>query len=303
MQGLADNSDENIWRKTDIKGTVIKILSFEHYVHAEDGKVYLCRLRGKQRMVGEVYVGDKVEFSFSGKSGNIEKVLPRRNKLTRPYVANIDLAFIVIASEPEPDFLLVDKLIVTCFDRGVKPIIVVNKSDLGENIVQSVLHDYGEHFKVYVVSALGGAGTKELIDEIKGKTVCFCGQSAVGKTTLMNSLTGLAENTGGLSKIKRGRNTTRHVESYPLLGGFIVDTCGFSLLDIEGIKAEELGLYYPEFEESRADCKFSTCTHIAEPVCGVKSALEKGLISRNRYVRYKILFEEIKNGRDKNEKN
>ncbi len=293
-----DNLDENIWRKTDIKGTVIKILSFEHYVHAEDGKVYLCRLRGKQRMVGEVYVGDKVEFSFSGKSGNIEKVLPRKNKLTRPYVANIDVAFIVIASEPEPDYLLVDKLIVTCFDRGVKPIIVVNKSDLDNVTVEKVDKEYRKYFKIYTVSALEYKGLRELVEEIKGKTVCFCGQSAVGKTTLMNALTGLDESTGGLSKIKRGRNTTRHVESYPLHGGFIVDTCGFSLLDIEGIKAEELGLYYPEFEEYRAECKFSTCTHIAEPICGVKSALSKGLIPQGRYDRYKILFDEVKNGRD-----
>ncbi|MBR7110738.1 MAG: ribosome small subunit-dependent GTPase A [Clostridia bacterium] len=263
----------------------------------------MCRLRGKQRRIGEVFVGDKVEFSFSGKSGNIEKVLPRTNCLTRPYVANVDVAFIVVASEPEPDYLLVDKLIVTCFDRGVEPIIVVNKADLCDTALQKVKNEYGEHFEIYVVSALEGSGTKEIIDKIKGKTVCFCGQSAVGKTTLMNALTGLDENTGGLSKIKRGRNTTRHVESYPLLGGFIVDTCGFSLLDIEGIKAEELGLYYPEFEDCRADCKFSTCTHIAEPVCGVKSALSKGLISQGRYDRYKILFDEIKNGRDKNEKN
>lgn len=297
------NLDENIWRKTDIKGTVTKILSFEHYVHAEDGKVYLCRLRGKQRRVGEVYVGDRVEFSISGRSGNIEKVLPRENCLTRPYVANVDVAFIVISPLPEPDYLLVDKLIVSCFDRKVRPVIVVNKSDCSKDVSNYVQENYGKHFKVHSVSALTGEGTKELICEIKNKTVCFCGQSAVGKTTLMNTLTGLDKTTGGLSKIKRGRNTTRHVESYPLFGGFIVDTCGFSLLDIEDIKAEELALYYPEFDEGRMECKFSTCTHIAEPICGVKDRVKSGEISPDRYERYKILFDEIKNGRDRNERN
>lgn len=249
-----------------------------------------------------MFVGDKVEFSFSGKSGNIEKVLPRTNCLTRPYVANVDVAFIVIAGEPEPDYLLVDKLIVSCFDRGVKPIIVVNKSDCSD-LVDEVKSNYDKHFKVYGVSALTGEGTELLIDEIKGKTVCFCGQSAVGKTTLMNALTGLDKTTGGLSKIKRGRNTTRHVESYPVFGGFIVDTCGFSLIEVENVKAEELSLYYPEFEEGRMECKFSTCTHISEPICGVKDRLEKGLISQDRYNRYKIIFDELKNGRDKNERN
>ncbi len=250
-----------------------------------------------------MYVGDRVEFTPAPKMGNIERVLPRKNSLTRPYVANLDKAFIVVAGEPEPDYLLVDKLIVSCFKGDITPIIVVNKSDISQDTIDEVNRAYGEHFKVYALSALTREGLEEIVDEVKGKTVCFCGQSAVGKTTLMNALTGLDETTGGLSKIKRGRNTTRHVESYPLFGGFIVDTCGFSLLDIEGVRPEELGLYYPEFDEGRAKCKFSTCTHTAEPVCGVKDMVENGLVSKARYDRYKILFEELKNGRDKNERN
>ncbi len=303
MRALAVSSDENIWRKTDIKGTVTKILSFEHYVYAEDGKSYLCRLRGKQRRLGEVYVGDKVEFSAGGKIGNIERVLPRLNSLTRPYVSNIDVAFIVVATEPYPDYLLVDKLIVSCFDSDIKPVIVVNKADLNSEVGEEIEKDYGEHFKIYKVSALEGVGMEELLSEVEGKTVCLCGQSAVGKTTMLNAITGLNAKTGGLSKIKRGRNTTRHIEMYRVGGGFIVDTCGFSLLDIEGVKAEELGLYYPEFDEGRGDCKFSTCTHIAEPDCKIKEDVNSGKISKSRYDRYKILFEELKNGRDKNERN
>lgn len=303
MRALADNSDENIWRKTDIKGIVTKILSFEHYVLCDDGKTYLCRLRGKQRRIGEVYVGDKVEFTTCGKIGNIENVLPRKNSLIRPYVANIDIAFIVVAIEPEPDLLLVDKLIVSCFNSDIKPIIVVNKCDIKSDTLSMIEKDYGEHFKILTVSAINSRGIDELAKFCEGKTVCFCGQSAVGKTTILNALTGLNAKTGGLSKIKRGRNTTRHIEAYEVCGGLVVDTCGFSLLDVDGIKAEELGLYYPEFDEGRASCKFSTCTHISEPECQIKKEVESGKISISRYNRYKELFEEIKNGRNKNERN
>ncbi len=295
MQGLADSCVEDIWRTKAIKGIVTKILSFEHYVWGDDGATHVCRLRGRQRLVGDVYVGDKVEFTLSGKYGNIEKVLPRKNALTRPYVANIDVALIVVAGLPEPDLLLVDKLIASCVDKGVEPVICINKEDSNDRSVsESVKREYGAHFKILSVSAESGQGLDRVLSVVAGKTVCLCGQSAVGKTTLVNALTGRENQTGGMSKINRGRNTTRHVETYKIGDGFLVDTCGFSLLELEGVDERELGFLYPEFDEYREGCKFNTCTHISEPVCGVRDGVESGKIPKGRYERYKILFNELK---------
>lgn len=289
----ADNSEDSIWRIGNTKGTVIKILSFEHYVYGDDGERYLCRLRGRQRLVGEVYVGDRVEFSKVGKAYNIEKVLQRKNSLTRPYVANIDKAIIVVAGAPEPDLCLVDKLIANCIRCDIEPIICINKQDENaEGFSEKLLYEYAL-FKIVETCAIEGC-VSTVIDLLKGSTVCLCGQSAVGKTTLINAILGNDEReTGGLSKIQRGRNTTRHVEMYRAHDGWIVDTCGFSLLEMEGIEARELALYYPEFDEGRMECKFSTCTHISEPICGVKDRIGKS-VPRGRYERYKLLYEELR---------
>lgn len=289
----ADNYADDIWRISNTKGTVIKILSFEHYVYGDDGERYLCVLRGRQRLFGEVYVGDRVEFSKSNKAYSIDKVLPRKNSLTRPYVANIDKAIIVVASSPEPDLCLVDKLIANCIRCDIEPIVCVNKEDENDlGFYDTIRADYA-CFKVIRASAKDGE-IGEVLREITGFTVCLCGQSAVGKTTLINALIGDGDReTGELSKIRRGRNTTRHVETYRINGGWVVDTCGFSLLEIEGIEARELALYYPEFEEGRMECKFSTCTHISEPICGVKTRVGVS-VPKGRYERYKILYDELK---------
>lgn len=236
-----------------------------------------------------------MEFTLSGKYGNIEKVLPRKNVLTRPYVANIDTAFIVVAGLPEPDLLLVDKLIASCIKCDIEPVLLINKEDENPENLSKKLHDeYGKHFKIISVSAKESRGLQDVLSEMSGKTVCLCGQSAVGKTTLVNALTGKTQETGGMSKINRGRNTTRHIESYLVGGGFLVDTCGFSLLEIEGIEDRELGFYYPEFDEYRDACKFNTCTHTSEPICGVKTAVDEKKIPKGRYERYILLYNELK---------
>ncbi|MBQ2714341.1 MAG: ribosome small subunit-dependent GTPase A [Clostridia bacterium] len=295
MLERAVNLEEGIWRIREIKGVITKILSFEHYVFGEDGKTYLCRLRGKQRLKGEVYVGDRVEFSLSGKYGNVEKILPRKNALIRPYVSNVDVALIVIAGLPEPDFLMVDKLIATCMKNDVEPVIVINKDDSNSSdFVDLVEREYGEYFKILKVSAKEGKGIDKITEYMDNKTVCLCGQSAVGKTTLVNALTGGERETGGMSKINRGRNTTRHIESYRVGNGFLVDTCGFSLLELEGVDERELANLYPEFDEYRGECKFNTCTHVSEPVCGVKKGVSENKIPKGRYERYIIIFNELK---------
>lgn len=264
-------------------------------MYGEDGVTYVCRLRGKQRLFGEVFVGDRVEFTTGGKYGNIEKVEERKNSLTRPYVANIDVALIVVSPLPLPDLVLVDKLVASCVAKDIEPVICLNKEDMeSEDVLSLLKSEYGEHFRVLSISAENGTGLQKILSLMEGKTVCMCGQSAVGKTTLVNALTGRDFETGGLSKINRGRNTTRHIETYKVGGGFLIDTCGFSLLELEGIDYRELALYYPDFDLYREGCKFNTCTHIDEPVCGVKDAVIEGRIPKGRYERYKILFNELK---------
>lgn len=295
MRARADSYGEGIWRIRKIKGVISKILSFEHYVFGEDGKTYVCRLRGRQRLKGEVYVGDKVEFSLSGKYGNIEKVYERKNSLTRPYVANIDVALIVVAGKPEPDLVMVDKLVASCLKNDIEPVLLVNKEDENDSSLKNTLTlEYGRHFTILFISAKEGLGIDKVVDLMKDKTVCLCGQSAVGKTTLVNALTGGNFQTGGMSKINRGRNTTRHIETYKVGEGYLIDTCGFSLLELEGVDERELAFLYPEFDEYREECKFNTCTHTSEPICGVKTALSENKIPKGRYDRYVILFNELK---------
>lgn len=272
-----------------MKGRVVKILSREYTVSAE-GALYVCAGRKKLKREGEVYVGDFVEIADNGGAWTIEGVLERKNRLIRPYVANVDVCLIVVAPYPEADYVLVDKIIVNCLMNGIEPVLVVNKSDVGA--VNVVDEDYARFTRVKV-SARTGEGMQELRSAISGKVCCMAGQSAVGKTSILNALTGRSATTGGLSKIMRGKNTTRHIECYDLgEGTLLMDTCGFSLFELD-IKCEDLRLCYDEFMEA-GQCRFATCKHVNEPDCAVKAAVESGEIPKGRYERYKVIYEELK---------
>ncbi len=227
--------------------------------------------------------------------GTIEKILPRKNELVRPYVANVDVTVIVIAPVPKPDYYLVDKIIINCYKDNIEPVLCVNKSDLISDVeLKRLTNGYGI-INGFSVSAYTGDGLNELKEYMSGKLVCLAGQSAVGKTSLLNALTGGNVETGSISRrIERGKNTTRHTEIYDLDANTeIIDTCGFSLLEID-MKPSELKLYYPEFTRFNDDCKFSSCVHINEPYCAVKRAVDNGEIDKNRYGRYIELYNEIK---------
>ena len=246
----------------------------------------------------DIFVGDFVDFNLTAERyGVIEKVHKRKNSLIRPYVANIDKAIIVIASEPKPDMLLVDKIIINCYTQGIEPILCFNKIDLADKkFIDDFLDDYNKVLKTISVSAVTEAGLQEIKEELKDNLVCFLGQSAVGKSSLLNAL--LKEKkvkVGNLSeRIKRGKNTTRHIEIFEVLNGRVVDTCGFSMLDCVDIKADELCYYYDEYVKASDNCKFSSCLHIEEPNCHVKELVEKGLLSKNRYERYVTIYKELK---------
>jgi ribosome biogenesis GTPase / thiamine phosphate phosphatase len=283
------------------KGKVVKILAGKYWV-LEGNTQYLCSARGALRNTDqEILVGDNVSFEKAEIPGRIIDVLPRKNYLGRPPVANIDDVLIVVAKEPKPDFVLVDKILINSYSQRIRPILCYNKIDLVDPTeVDSALSGYGQILDTIAVSAETGFGLSEIENLIKGRSVCLAGQSAVGKTSMLNAILGLNLKTGELSdKIKRGKNTTRHVEIFKALGAEIVDTCGFSMLENLKIHESELGYYYPDFLDYSERCRFKGCTHISEPSCGVKEAVEKGLVDKERYERYIKIYNEIKDSREK----
>ena len=276
-------------------GRVIKAVASKFFVDT-DGGVKVCFARKKLKAAGNIFVGDYVTVAKDRDSFVIEEVKPRSNQLIRPYVSNIDVCFIVVACEPQPDFMLVDKIIVNCLEQRITPVLVKNKCD----VLNVDLAEYKDIITIVECSAENLMGIDALAQIAKGKTVCFAGQSAVGKSSLINAMLGSdVLQVGELAKkIKRGKNTTRRTEILSLGSDtYLVDTCGFSMLEAIDIPPENLRLYYDDFEQFRPMCKFSACTHIDEPDCAVKPHVGRE-IGGGRYQRYKTLFDELKQRRD-----
>jgi len=280
------------------QGIVIKSVGGVFTVYGADKQKTVCFSPKKLRYNREdVCVGDRVTFFVLSKGkGTITDVLPRKNKLTRPEIANVDVAFVVVAPLPETDFLLVDKIIVNCFKSSVEPVVVVNKSDVAsEEYVEKVKSSYRDVCDVVVVSCKEGdvSALEKYIDD---KIVCFAGQSAVGKTSILNRLVpGLNKQVGDLSeKTQRGMHTTRHSQIFPVLGGYVVDTSGFSALEVTDVESSQLMLYYDDMMALSPKCKYNMCTHVAEPDCAVKQAVAEGKFDKDRYERYKMLYGELR---------
>jgi len=273
----------------NIDGRVIKAVASKFFVETPVG-VKVCFARKKLKANGNILVGDYVTINKYQDAYAIDNVKERKNQLIRPYVSNIDICFITVAFEPEPDLILVDKVIVNCLHQGIEPIIIVNKSD-----VKSVdLCDYEKFMKVVYCSAETGNGIQDIMELSKNKTVCFAGQSAVGKSSIVNKILDKYEMEVGSisSKIKRGKNTTRHIQIIKLDTISLVDTCGFSMLETIDIEPEQLRLYFDDLESFRKECKFNMCIHINEPECAVKLHLGKE-ISIGRYNRYVTIYNEL----------
>lgn len=258
--------------------------------------------RGKIKNAVEILVGDMVEVEKQGRSYVIEKVLPRKNSLIRPYVANIDIAIITIALSPKPDYILVDKILLNCRNCNIKPVLCVNKSDLAtDEFRKEIEEDYANFCDIIYVSAKNNENIDEIERLVKDKVVCLCGQSAVGKSSIINRLLPDASlEVGELSKkTERGKHTTRTTEIFRLRSGFVVDTCGFTMLENVDISERELQAFYPDFTEASYNCKFRGCEHIHEPECEVKRLVNEGKISKRRYERYVQIYGEIKENRRK----
>ncbi len=265
-----------------------------------DGEIWRCRGSGRLRYEEQhLLAGDHVQFEPLGADeGVIKKVLPRRNMLIRPPVANVDQAIIVFSlAQPEPDLILLDRLLVLCGYEGIDAVICFNKIDLVSSETASdfagIYQKLG--YPTVLTSATLGEGIEDLRKLLKDKISVFAGPSGVGKSSLLNSLEpGLSLKTGEVSrKLRRGRHTTRHVELLSVGGGLVADTPGFSNLELPQMKSTELGLYFPEIRELTAGCRFSDCLHLGEPDCMVKKALADGSLIASRYQNYLKLLSEI----------
>ncbi len=287
-----------------MQGKIVKGIAGFYYVHS-GGEIYECKAKGVFRKdKKKPLVGDDVEMDVldcEKHLGNIRELLPRSSELIRPAVANVDQALVVFAIvKPQPNFNLLDRFLIMMRQQDLPSIICFNKldmDDLDERIeYESIYKNAG--YQVISISAKENLGVAQLRQLLAGKTTTVAGPSGVGKSSLINCpRREVVMETGEISaKMERGRHTTRHSELIALNEDtYILDTPGFSSLGLFDLEKEELAAFYPEFTEHEKYCKFGGCSHISEPVCGIKDAVEEGEISRMRYENYCLLYEELKN--------
>ena len=288
-----------------MQGKIVKGISGFYYVHVVGTGIYECKAKGSFRNRKVIPLGgDIVEIVVLDEEkhlGNVEEILPRKNELIRPAVSNIDMALVIFAAaKPDPNFNLLDRFLCMMEYQKVPVTICFNKCDLVSEEEKENLQ------KIYAPAGYDilftSVKTGENIDRLKAllaeKTTTVAGPSGVGKSSLINELqTDVRMQTGAISdKIGRGKHTTRHSEIISIgQDTYIMDTPGFSSMDLPGFEKEDLWTCYPEFVPYEPECRFIGCSHIGEPDCGVKNALAEGKISRVRYDNYVMLYDEMKN--------
>lgn len=287
-----------------MQGKIVKGIAGFYYVSIGEDR-YECKAKGVFRKDHrKPLVGDLAEMEIldeEKKLGNIKELLPRKSELIRPAVANVDQALVIFAlTKPCPNLNLLDRFLVMMERQKIPCIICFNKLDLDEAGAEQ---EYASAYQncgnpVMFVSARYGTGMDRLKERLKGKITVVAGPSGVGKSSLVNLLLGKSMmETGELSeKIDRGKHTTRHSELLQIdRDSYIFDTPGFSSLDLLALKKEELCHYYPEFAPFEQECRYGGCSHVTEPVCGIKQAVAEQKISKLRYENYRLLYEELKN--------
>lgn len=291
--------DENTNNKTKPTARILRAVGGQYLLDDGAGFSGIAAARGIFRLDGIIPTpGDLVVYESSGDPDVpwvISEILPRRNYLIRPALANLDrLLITAAAAEPEADFFLIDKLITVCLVNSIEPILIITKNDLvksGEDKFASIYEPAG--IKIYNTSIGDQQSHEEIKALLPGRLVSFAGQSGVGKSTLLNLLFGdeMME-TGGISKkIGRGRHTTRHVELFPYAGGYLADTPGFSTLELPdlGITSDNIELGYPEIKAVSDQCRFTGCRHLGDLGC----AVTEQIIHRDRLERYRMYREQV----------
>lgn len=286
------------------EGILIKGIGGFYYVDC-DGITYECKARGLFRKQGiSPYAGDKVKITVQENGySSLDSILPRKNSIVRPPMANLD-NLIIVASvcAPQPNTIIIDKMIATAVNKDITPILVITKSDLGS---AKQLYDIYTHsgIKTICTTKFSNDGLDEIRKLLPNKFTAFIGNSGVGKSTLINSLfPNLDLDTGDISKkLGRGRHTTRQVELFKVNGGYVADTPGFSTVDIEHyemIEKEQIKFCFSDFADYIDNCQFTSCSHTCEKGCAVLQAVKENKIERSRHESYVAMYNEIKDIKD-----
>ncbi len=288
-----------------MQGKIIKGIAGFYYVYVEEASnIYECKAKGifRNKKIKPL-VGDNVELDVVDEAnlkGNITKILPRKNELIRPAFANIDQAMVIFAvKQPDINYNLLDRFLLMMDYQDVPTIVVFNKIDLATaDEIEKLEEIYNKcGCKLIWMSTYDNKGIEDVLESLKGKTTVLAGPSGVGKSSLTNLILPKEVNeTGEVSRIGRGRHTTRHSEIFNVSDNtYIADTPGFTSLNLPDIEKEELRFYFEEFKEHEGNCRFNGCVHVNEPNCSVKEALGDGQISNRRYQSYIEIYEELKN--------
>lgn len=280
-----------------MEGTIIKAISGFYYVKT-DHEIIECKARGKFRY-NELtpMVGDKVEISVKDNKGVVEKVFKRHSELIRPVVANITQAFVVFSlKNPDLNLDLLNKFLLLCEFNNLRAIVCFNKMDLVSAEEKKDAIDMVESagYEVLFLKAKEGYGLQVIKEKLADNLSVFCGPSGVGKSTILNNIVGREVMlTGEISaKVGRGKHTTRHSELIDVENGFVVDTPGFSSLDLDFIPKEKIQYCFPEFSDYINECRFTGCLHYKEPNCAIKEAVSQNIINAKRYEFYVKTLEE-----------
>lgn len=295
-------SESNITNGKVLQGKIMKGIGGFYYVRTLEGDIYECRARGVFRNKKlKPLVGDEVTIdviSEEEKTAYVSSVLMRKNELIRPASSNVDQAIVIFAAkDPAPNYILLDKFLVMIRQLNLPVILCFNKTDLITEEYKAELASYYEGAAtLYFISVNEGKGMQEIREILRGKTSVLAGPSGVGKSSFLNHFCPDSDaETGAVSdKIGRGRHTTRHAELFFVEEDtWLMDTPGFSSLDLFDLEDKELRFYYPEYESYEGACRFNGCVHVAEPDCAVKQAVSDGKISNKRYEAYCYIYDEL----------